>query len=177
MDLLGEVMRRFSLLLPILFLFCQKSSAPKEEKTPPSQITFSLEMEESISGERLYRIYAEKSLLYEEKGEIAVIEPRVYFFTDGRVTSRLTAREGRVWLKSSNLLAKGEVVVATEDSTYLFTDSLIWNNSEQRIETDARVKIKNRSSVLEGEGLIADANLSQITIKSPIEGKSDYEFK
>lgn len=134
-------------------------------------------MEESVSGSKLYRIYAQKALLYEDKGEIEVIEPRVYFFTNWQITSYLTAREGKVFTKTSDLVAKGGVMVATEDSIYLFTDSLVWNNSAQKIETDAPILIKSPRAVIEGEGLVSDAGLAKIIIKSEIKGKSDYEFK
>ncbi len=170
---------RIFLLISLLFgIGCQKKEEKaKEARTTPSQITLHFEMDESVSGKRLYRLYAASALLYEEARIIEVTLPKIYFFSEGKVNSILSAQAGRVFLKTSDLLAKGEVTVATMDSTYLFTDSLVWNNKDQKIETDAWVRITSPKAKIEGQGLVADASLSKITIKSEVKGTADYEFK
>ncbi len=168
----------FTLLtISLIFLVCQKKEPNLSASPPPSSITLSFEMDESFSGKRLYRITARQAIFYEEKGLICVTEPVVYFFDEGKINSILTARKGEVFTKTSDLIASGEVQLITSDSTYLFTDSLVWNNSKQMIETDALVRIESKKAKMEGQGLLADAALAKITIKSEIKGSSPYQFK
>uniref|UniRef100_A0A7C3UZT1 LPS export ABC transporter periplasmic protein LptC n=1 Tax=candidate division WOR-3 bacterium TaxID=2052148 RepID=A0A7C3UZT1_UNCW3 len=178
MGLLGEMRRVLCLLFSILFvLCCKRGKEGKQEVSLPDAITLNFQMEESFSGERLYRLFAEKAVFYEEEGVIQVSGVRIFFFSEGKIVSSLTTDEGRVFIRTSDLVARGMVRIATEDSIYLMTDSLSWNNRRQRIETDAWVKIISPSAEIEGEGLVSDASLSKITIKSRVKGESSNGFK
>ncbi len=165
----------FALCL-LSFITCEKGK--REGGIPvPDQETFAFELEESVSGERLYRVSAKKAYLYEARGLIEVFGVKVFFFSDGRVGSILTCSSGKVFIKSSNLLAKGDVVVRTSDSISLWTDSLAWDNEERMIETDAFVKIATPRVEISGVGLVSDAELKRIRIKSDVSGKGDYEIR
>jgi LPS export ABC transporter protein LptC len=178
MGLLGKMRRVLCLLFSILFvLSCKRGKEGKEEVSLPDAITLNFQMEESFSGERLYQLFAERGVLNEEKGIIQVSRVRIFFFSGGRIVSSLTADEGRVFIRTSDLVAEGMVRIATEDSIYIMTDSISWNNRTQTIETDARVKIISPSAEIEGEGLISDASLSNIRIKSRVKGESSNRFK
>jgi LPS export ABC transporter protein LptC len=178
MGLLGKMRRVFCLLFSILFvLSCKRGKEGKEDVSLPDAITLNFQMEESFSGERLYRLFAEKAVFDEDKGVIQVSRVRIFFFSEGKIISSLTADEGRVFIRSSDLVAEGMVRIATEDSIYIMTDSILWNNRTQTIETDARVKIISPSAEIEGEGLVSDASLSNIRIKSRVKGESSNRFK
>lgn len=148
----------------------------------PSQIVTNFTLFESASGQRLYRLFATKAYVYEEGNnaeaqKIVVNQPHILFYDeDGSVYSTLDAKKGVVYTQSSDLVAQDSVVVQTSDGTVLQTDSLVWNNRERIITTDAWVKIENRQGVIEGKGLISDAALKRIEIKSSVTGKSSYEF-
>ncbi|MCS7258671.1 MAG: LPS export ABC transporter periplasmic protein LptC [candidate division WOR-3 bacterium] len=163
----------------IVFLItCQKESriqSPTREL--PSQIIRNFKFYESTSGKILYEVSAESAYIYEQTRRICAFGVEVLFYNkDGTITN-LSAQMGRVNTDNSNLVAQGNVIVRTADSTYLYTDSLIWDNARQIIITDAAVKIISAKGTLEGNGLISDAELQRIEIKTEVRGKASYEFK
>lgn len=168
----------YSILATICcFLSCPPNKNPSNAESLPSQIVTDFTLFESASGMKLYRLTAEKAFIYDETEKISVNKPFIIFYNeDGSVSSTLTALSGRVNSRSSDLFAQDSVVVITSDSTILHTDSLVWKNFEQLITTDAWVKIESRQGLIEGQGLISDAALKKIEIKSSVTGKSHYEF-
>ena len=167
------------LLLFIILIFSCRESEPKSSSVNiPSQIVEGFKLTESVSGKKLYQLEAAKAYLYESLNKIEVAEPKIKFFDeDGKEFSHLVARAGSVNDKTSDLVARKEVVVQTEDSTYLYTDSLVWLNNQQLVTTDAWVKISSKQGNIEGQGLISDAGLKKIEIKSTVKGKSNYQFE
>lgn len=162
----------------ILFSTCQKPEPKANLESIPAQIVEGFKLTESISGKKLYELQAVQACLYESLNKIEVSEPKIIFFdNEGKQFSILFARAGSVNNKTSDLVARNEVIVRTQDSTYLYTDSLVWLNNRQIVTTDAWVKIKSPQGDIEGQGLIADAGLTKIEIKSAVKGKSNYQFE
>lgn len=162
----------------IIFISCRESEPKPGAENIPSQIVEGFRLTESVSGKKLYQLQAVKAYLYESSNKIDVTEPKIIFFDDrGKEFSNLVARSGSINNKSSDLIARNEVIVQTQDSTYLYTDSLVWLNSRQIITTDAWVTINSKQGNIEGQGLISDAGLKKIEIKSAVKGKSNYQFE
>jgi len=162
----------------IILISCRESEPKVGSENIPSQIVEGFRLTESVSGKKLYQLQAVKAYLYESSNKIDVTEPKIIFFDDsGREFSNLVARSGSVNNKSSDLIARNEVIVQTQDSTYLYTDSLVWLNSRQIVTTDAWVTINSKQGNIEGQGLISDAGLKKIEIKSAVKGKSNYQFE
>jgi LPS export ABC transporter protein LptC len=125
----------------------------------------------------MYYLYAEKAFVYDEPQKINVVKPFIIFYKEnGDVNSTLKAISGWVNSKTSDLFAKDSVLVQTSDSTILRTDSLVWDNDHKVITTDAWVRIESKQGLIQGQGLISDAGLKKIEIKSSVTGKSHYEF-
>jgi LPS export ABC transporter protein LptC len=161
----------------LLILNCPSNNKTATSEQLPSQIVTDFKLFESTSGHKQYQLFAEKAYVYDESKQITVINPKIIFYNEtGDLSSTLVARRGRVNSKNSDLFAQDSVVVQTSDSTILYTDSLVWNNMNQNITTDAWVKIQSRQGLIEGQGLISDAQLKKIEIKSSVSGKSKYEF-
>ena len=166
-----------SLLFFLLIPGCRDSAPNAISESMPSQVVEGFKLTESISGKKFYQLQADKAFCYESLNKIDVVEPKIIFFDENcKEFSTLTARAGVVFNKTSDLVAQGEVVVRTEDSTYLYTDSLVWLNARQIVTTDAWVKINSQQGNIEGQGLISDAGLKKIEIKSAVKGKSHYKF-
>lgn len=164
-------------LVFIFFLNCQKPTPKTNSEILPSQIVEEFKLTESQGGKKIYQLTAKKAYQYEALNKIEVLEPKIVFFNEtGEESSILVARLGRVFTKTSDLVAQKEVVVKTADSTYLYTDSLVWLNLNQLVTTDCWIKIKSPEGIIEGQGLIADAGLKKIEVKSAIKGKSNYRF-
>jgi LPS export ABC transporter protein LptC len=161
----------------VSILSCPQNNKPVQSEALPSQIVTDFQLYESASGKKLYRLFAEKAYVFDETQKINVTKPYIVFYNEnGSISSTLNAIRGQVDSKTSDLFAKDSVLVQTSDSTILKTDSLVWNNKTQTIITDAWVKIQTRQGLIEGQGLVSDAAMKKIEIKSSVTGKSHYEF-
>jgi LPS export ABC transporter protein LptC len=160
----------------VLFINCQKDPKKLPDQELPSQIITNFHLYESKTGKKLYDISAQKAYIYEKAQRIDVSQVVVDFYNQNGTITRLEAQSGSVYLENSDLAVRDNVVVRTPDSTYLYTDSLRWNNAQQTIFTDAPVKIISLKGIIEGHGLISDAQLKRIEVRSRITAKSQYEF-
>lgn len=164
--------------LPLLFAGCPESRTGSETGARPSQVVEEFILHESASGERLYTLMADTAYVYDVEQRVDVVAPRVSFYVSGaRVHAVLTADRGVVSTQSDDLVAHGHVLVVTEDSTRLWTDSLSWSNRTRLITTDAPVEIETPKGRVAGTGLVSDAGLSKIEIQSEVKGSSTYRFE
>lgn len=165
---------RIVLFLLSIILFCQKKGEEVlERKKIPSQITTNFELLENASGRKLFKLFAKKALIFDEEKLIYIYEPIVYFFDEeGKISAILECDSGIVDQKNYNLFGFGSITVRTNDSTYLYCDSLRWDNQRQMIFTNSYVRFKNESGEIEGIGLESDAGLSKIKILKEVTGKA-----
>ncbi|MGQ9678337.1 MAG: LPS export ABC transporter periplasmic protein LptC [bacterium] len=164
-------------IVVLVFGGCDEASIPNLTESLPNQVVLGFILHESASGQRRYTLIAEEAIVREKEGRIDVQRPLVTFFDDlGKVYSTLRAGEGVILIRTEDLIARGNVVIQTAESTVLFTDSLVWNNSRQLVLTDAGVTIESPKGQVVGQGLVADPGLNKIEIVSEVRGSSSYEF-
>lgn len=162
------------LVFLLIFLFCEKKSEEiAEREKVPSQVTTNFELIERARGKEVFKLSAKKALLFDEEKLIYIYEPIIHFFDEeGRITAILECDSGIVDQKNYNLFGFGSIVVKTVDSTYLYCDSLRWDNKKQMILTHSFVRIRNESGEIEGIGLESDASLSKVKILREVIGKA-----
>ena len=97
----------------------------------------------------------------------------VHFYNRSGVhTSVLYAEGGIVYEKKQDMMAFGNVVVISDSGVTLFTDTLNWNNEDQKVYSKTPVKvITDKSDTLYGESFISDPDLINYEIIKP-RGKS-----
>lgn len=162
----------------LLLIGCKEEERRFESYKLPNQVVRDFELDESVSGRRLYRLSARQATVWENESRIDVETLEVIFYgDDGQPYSRLVADAGTVWIRSEDLVARGHVYVITGDSMILRTDSLAWSNSRRAIHTQAGIVIETAQGQIAGTGLVADAQLNKIEILSEVRGSSDYEFE
>ncbi len=144
----------------------------------PNQETDAFTLHESSSGKRQYTLEAQKAYVYDPAQRVDVTGLRVLFYDEvGGVSSTLVADEGSIYSQNEDLVARGNVIVRTSDSTMLVTDSLVWSNQRRLVRTDADLVIETPKGRIKGKGLVSDAGLTKIDILSPVQGTSDYDFE
>jgi LPS export ABC transporter protein LptC len=89
-----------------------------------------------------------------------------YFDEEGDVRSTLTATEGLLKRRTSDMEARGNVVVVAHDGTRLVTERLTWNERTGKIESDRFVRVTQGDDVFTGVGIEADPDLKNIKVKS-----------
>lgn len=157
---------------------CVEKLPPEAGPALPNQVIEVFVLHESHTGARLYTLEAETAYVYDPEQLVDVVHPHVTFYDeDGTVHSVLVADRGTIHSRTEDLVARGSVAVRTEDSTVLRTDSLVWSNGPRIVHTDAPVRISSRDGEMNGVGLVSDAGLNRIQIKSEVRGSSNYGFE
>jgi len=165
-------------VLSSAFLACSDKPVCGPNPVLPNQEVDAFTLHESSSGKRLYTLEAQRAYVYDPASRVDVSDLRVLFYDEvGGVNSTLVAEEGSIYSKNEDLVARGQVVVRTSDSTVLKTDSLAWSNQRRLVRTDADLVIETPRGRVEGKGLVSDAGLTKIDILSPVQGTSDYDFE
>jgi len=94
---------------------------------------------------------------------------KIFFFEEGVLASEGEADKILVNNQTSDLLLKGKVkLISHIDGAKLFTSNLRWISSEKKLRTGEKVLFKRGNLIMEGRGLIASPDLSQIVIEKEV---------
>jgi LPS export ABC transporter protein LptC len=161
----------------LLLLGCPEEKT--ETKTPEKLPNITIEkfsLTETKQGKKLWILDAVTANVYDNLIHVDTV--RINFYGEKQtVYSILTSRQGTLNTASHNIVVKGQVVLWTDDSSRLYTDSLFWQNDSQKILTDSYVRIvKKDSTVIEGNGLKTTPDLKKIEIIGDIKGTSPIQF-
>jgi len=176
------MMRKSLTVIAFVFLAIVSCYQPDQTQTQvvelPDQIVDNFQMEETQSGKQLYALNGNRAFYYNKSARIVVMDPEIEFYNpDKVVVAHVVCDSGVVLKNTGDLYAYGKVVVLTEDSTELRTDSLVWFNRRAQIETDAPVHITSTEGTIDGKGLISDANLDKIVIKEEVSGTTKFSVE
>ncbi len=107
---------------------------------------------------------------YADKQEI-VLDGNVdadFYSTDEEHMSNLKSERAFVYESSDNLLAIGNVIVVSDSGVILFTDSLYWENDNERITSNDTVMLTTEvNDTLYGIGFESDVDLTHWKILQP----------
>lgn len=87
-----------------------------------------------------------------------------FFSAEGHVVSTLTAARGQIDEQTRRLTAIDRVVLVNHDSTVLTTDTLRWDEQEEKVTGPGRVRIVRDEGTEVGTGFEAEADLSSWTL-------------
>ncbi len=170
-------MKRLLLFVTLFFLNCEEETIQTNIEQHLPRITLeNFTLTETREGKKNWNLVASSAYVYEEIINVDAV--RIRFFNDtGNEYALLTGNTGKLNTKTHNILVQDSVVLITEDSSYLYTDSLFWLNDLQQILTDARVKIiRKDSTIIEGNGLKTGPDLQKVEIIGDIKGTSPITF-
>lgn len=87
-----------------------------------------------------------------------------FYAPDGTIESNLEANYAINYEKRKMIELKDSVYVVNIEGETLETDKLIWDQNEQKIHTDAPVKITQKDQIIYGEGFESNQNFTQYTV-------------
>ncbi|MFM2306591.1 MAG: hypothetical protein RLZZ367_1260 [Bacteroidota bacterium] len=91
---------------------------------------------------------------------------KIVFYNDAhQIESTLTSRYATAVENSHSMTARDSVVVVNSKGEILNTDELIWDEDKKIIYSNSFVKITTADEILYGNGMIANENFSDYTIK------------
>ena len=101
----------------------------------------------------------------------------VYFYNDSSdLRSTLMANDASIDEDKKIMLAQNNVVLTSVDDKRLETEELVWDEKQEKIYTDKKVKIIIGNEVIYGEGFISNPDFSEYSI-TKIHGMFDFEIE
>jgi LPS export ABC transporter protein LptC len=108
---------------------------------------------------------------FEDNTRIESENPHITFFTaTGAKDAVLTSRHGTSNTRTNNMIARGDVVVVSEDGRRLTTPELIYNQQKNEISSDSAFVLTEPDRRLEGIGFRSDPNMKNIKILKGVSG-------
>ena len=99
----------------------------------------------------------------------------VYFYNDSAlVQSTLKAEYAEINDENKLMTAKGNVILTNIAEKKLESEQLIWDEKNNKIYTDKKVKITTGKEVIEGEGFVSNPDFTEYSI-SKIHGTFNFE--
>jgi LPS export ABC transporter protein LptC len=143
-------------VLTVAGMLVARSRSTQPETAQAPQPAAELEMkgirlEEETRGRR-WRLTADQASVFEEQGRTLLRNVNVRVDDRGRVWT-IVGREGELVTATRDFEIRDGVVVASDDGIRLETSVLRWRNAEQRLWTDAPVRIVRDQAIVEGQGL------------------------
>ncbi len=89
----------------------------------------------------------------------------LFFNTEHKVESTLTAKYATAIENSHSMTARDSVVVINNKGELLNTDELIWDEDKKIIYSNSFVKISTADEIIYGNGMTANENFTDYTIK------------
>jgi LPS export ABC transporter protein LptC len=109
---------------------------------------------------------------FDDNTRIESEKPTITFFTStGAKDAVLTALHGTSNTRTNNMIARGNVVVVSEDGRRLTTEELLYNQGRNEISSDSAFVMTEPNRRLTGTGFRSDPNMKNIQI---LKGASGY---
>jgi len=171
---------RSVLVLPLILAFIAAGAGCHRitgNAATPLQIMEDFTLRQSERGVLIWDLQARAAVLHEETGAADLSEPRMQFYRGSQVASKLSALNGRVLMDTHDVLLSSSVVVdAVEERAVLHTSSLAYSSKSNLFTTDAEVRIHRPEGDLQGRGMVAKPDLSELHIfhqRSLVQEKAD----
>lgn len=124
---------------------------------------------ETDSGRAQWTLFSKQAATYIARDLVTARTVRIVFFgEDGKKSSELVAREGELYQRSRDMVARGNVVLQTVEGWRMSTEELHFLNSRHRIVSDKLVRVEKQGSVLEGVGFESDPNLEHFEFRHQV---------
>jgi LPS export ABC transporter protein LptC len=125
---------------------------------------------ETDSGRPEWTLFAKHAATYQARDLVTARTLRIDFFDEKTraKTSELIAREGELYQRTRDLVARGNVVLLTTEGWRMSTEEMHFLNSHRKITSDKLVRVEKEGTVLEGVGFESDPNLEHFEFQHQI---------
>lgn len=150
--------RTISILVSISILVAGKSSLAEQTL---KNFHFS-HLEE---GKKQWELTAREGEIYKEKNEIYLKDFSVKFYSEDKIVSRFTAKEGKI--DQNNKLIEGKnkaQIESLKEKIKIATEEIRYSSEEKKIFSSSPLEIERNKMVIKGKGLESTPDFSQISI-------------
>jgi LPS export ABC transporter protein LptC len=124
---------------------------------------------ETDSGRPQWTLFAKHAATYQARDLVTARTLRIDFFDEkGLKSSELVAREGELYQRTRDMVARGNVVLLTTEGWRMSTEEMHFLNSRRKITSDKLVRVEKEGTVLEGVGFASDPNLEHFEFQHQI---------
>jgi LPS export ABC transporter protein LptC len=111
------------------------------------------------------QMHSDTAYFFDDNTRMEFENPVVTFFTaTGAKDATLTSRHGTYNNRTSNMIARKNVVVVSEDGRRLTTEELIYNQQRNEISSDSAFLLTEPNRQVSGIGFRSDPNMKNILI-------------
>lgn len=111
------------------------------------------------------QMHGDTLYFFDDNTRIESEKPTITFFTStGAKDAVLTALHGTSNTRTNNMIARGNVVVVSEDGRRLTTEELLYNQGRNEISSDSAFVMTEPNRRLSGIGFRSDPNMKNIQI-------------
>ena len=171
-------MRALLLVLLGLVAACQgDGTAPPRVSGSPmadsaDQMMFGISTLLTDRGVLNAELESDTAFFFDENTRIELRVVKLTFYTrTGVRNSVLTSREGTYNTRQSQMEARGDVVVVSEDGRRLTTEQLRYDQNRNEISSDSAFVLTEPGRRLEGVGFTSDPNMNNVRVHRLIEGE------
>ncbi|VAX27552.1 hypothetical protein MNBD_IGNAVI01-2464 [hydrothermal vent metagenome] len=139
-----------------------------EEENMPVQESWDSKVIFTEEGKLQGILYSDHMREYKEPKEKLLNGVKIIFYNkEGKPTSQLTAKKGKIDELTQDMYAI-DSVVAINDSSHvkLETDELMWRKKDEKIVTDKFVRITSDEEIIEGYGFESDQQIRNYVIRN-----------
>jgi LPS export ABC transporter protein LptC len=146
----------------------QRSATGAAVELPDSQVE-DFTVTETDSGRAQWTLFAKQASTWQARDLVSARTVRILFFDEhGARSSELVAREGDLFQRTRDMVARGNVVLQTVEGWRMSTQEIRFANSTGRILSDSLVRVEKEGSVLEGIGFESDPNLQHFEFRQRV---------
>jgi LPS export ABC transporter protein LptC len=123
-------------------------------------------------GVRNAELEADSAFFFDENTRIELLGVKLTFHTrTGERNSVLTSREGTYNTRQSQMEARGNVVVVSDDGRRLTSELLKYDQMRNEISSDSAFVLTEPGRRVEGIGFTSDPNMNNVRVHRLIEGQ------
>ena len=169
---------RFALLATsaLLFLACTEKKQPPVATHSPladsaDQVMYKARFRLTDEGVARAYMLSDTAYFFDDNTRIELEKVNTTFFTaTGAKDAVLTSQHGTYNSRTSNMIARKNVVVVSEDGRRLTTPELIYNQQRNEISSDSAFVLTEPNRQLTGIGFRSDPNMNNIKVLKAASG-------
>jgi len=157
---------------------CEREPAtpnPESESNFPSQLTTDYVTRHSRDAVPVWELFGDVAQKFDGDEVMHLNGVRMVFYRDGEEDAVLTSDTGQIHEETEATVARGNVVVVTEDGRRLESEELHWDPERELIHTEEFVRFTEGDQVLTGYGLETDPDLTNVMILRDVQGATRDE--
>ena len=136
----------------------------------PSQTFYDYTTRQTRDAVTVWELFGDVATQYDDDDTMELTGVRIVFYDQGVRDAVLTSQTGEIDRDTQATVARGNVVVVTEDGRRLESEILYWDPTRELIHTDQYFTFVDGDQVVTGIGLETDPDLANITVMQSVEG-------